>query len=84
MLDEPFGNLDTQTRAEMQLLFKEIAAEFSISSIFVTHDIKEALLMADSMGYMKEGKLKMYDNKQAFVCDDTTGVKEEIEFWKSL
>lgn len=84
LLDEPFGNLDTQTRAEMQVLFKEIATEFSISSIFVTHDIKEALLMADSIGYMKDGKLKTYDSKQAFVSDDTTGVKEEIAFWKSL
>lgn len=84
LLDEPFGNLDTQTRAEMQLLFKEIATEFSISSIFVTHDIKEALLMADSIGYMKDGKLKTYDNKQAFISDDTTGVKEEIAFWQSL
>ncbi len=84
LLDEPFGNLDTQTRAEMQLLFKEIAAEFRISSIFVTHDVKEALLMADSIGYMKGGKLKTYQDKQAFVSDDSTGVKEEIAFWKSL
>lgn len=84
LLDEPFGNLDTQTRTEMQLLFKEISAEFSISSIFVTHDVKEALLMADSIGYMKGGKLKTYEDTQAFVSDDSTGVKEEIAFWKSL
>lgn len=84
LLDEPFGNLDTQTRTEMQLLFKEITNEFSISSIFVTHDIKEALLMADSIGYMTNGKLKMYDSKQAFISDDSTGVTEEISFWQSL
>lgn len=84
LLDEPFGNLDTQTRNEMQILFKEISAEFGISSIFVTHDIKEALLMADSIGYMRGGKLKTYEDTQAFISDDSTGVKDEIAFWKSL
>ncbi|MEP7251148.1 MAG: ABC transporter ATP-binding protein [Ginsengibacter sp.] len=84
LLDEPFGNLDTQTRKEMQLLFKQIATEFSISSVFVTHDIKEALLMADAIGYMKDGTLKVYDDKHSFIADDSTGVKEEISFWQSL
>ena len=84
LLDEPFGNLDTQTRTEMQLLFKQIAAQFSISSIFVTHDIKEALIMTDSIGYMKDGNLKTYDNKNSFITDDNTGVQQEIDFWKKL
>ena len=84
LLDEPFGNLDTQTRTEMQLLFKQVAAQFGISSIFVTHDIKEALIMADSMGYMKDGYLTIYENKNAFITDGNTGVLQEIDFWQSL
>ena len=84
LLDEPFGNLDTQTRTEMQLLYKQIAAEFSISSIFVTHDIKEALIMADSIGYMKDGNLKTYEDKNSFIIDNNTGVQQEINFWKNL
>jgi ABC-type Fe3+/spermidine/putrescine transport system ATPase subunit len=84
LLDEPFGNLDTQTRTEMQLLYKQIAAEFSISSIFVTHDIKEALIMADSIGYMKDGILNTYENKNSFITDGSTGVQQEITFWQSL
>lgn len=84
LLDEPFGNLDTQTRTEMQMLFKQISAQFSISSIFVTHDIKEALIMADSIGYMKDGNLKTYDNKNSFITDNNTGVQQEIDFWKKL
>lgn len=84
LLDEPFGNLDTQTRAEMQLLFKEIAAQFSSSAIFVTHDIKEALIMGDSIGYMKEGSLKTYPDKQSFITDSDTGVQQELAFWKNL
>ena len=84
LLDEPFGNLDTQTRTEMQLLFKQVATQFGISSIFVTHDIKEALIMADTMGYMKDGSLTIYENKNAFITDDNTGVLQEIDFWQSL
>ncbi len=84
LLDEPFGNLDTQTRAEMQQLFKQVAGEFNIASIFVTHDIKEALLMGDSIGYMNAGKLKVYNNKKSFISDSITGAQQEITFWQSL
>ncbi len=84
LLDEPFGNLDTHTRAEMQLFFKEIAAEFGSSAIFVTHDIKEALIMADSIGYMKNGSLKIYTDQQTFISDSNTGVQQELAFWKNL
>ncbi len=84
LLDEPFGNLDTQTRADMQQLFKQVAGEFNIASIFVTHDIKEALLMGDSIGYMNAGKLKVYNNKKSFISDSNTGAQKEITFWQSL
>ncbi|MEO7767876.1 MAG: ATP-binding cassette domain-containing protein, partial [Ferruginibacter sp.] len=84
LLDEPFGNLDTQTRAEMQRLFKQVAGEFKIASIFVTHDIKEALLMGDSIGYMDAGQLKIYDSKKSFISDSITGAKQEITFWQNL
>ena len=84
LLDEPFGNLDTQTRAEMQQLFKQVAGEFNIASIFVTHDIKEALLMGNSLGYMNAGKLKIYESKKSFISDSITGAQQEITFWQTL
>src|ERR1700704_2850707 len=42
LLDEPFGNLDAETRTGMQALFKRVAAAYRITSLFVTHDLKEA------------------------------------------
>jgi len=84
LLDEPFGNLDTQTRAEMQQLFKKVSGEFNIASIFVTHDIKEALLMGDVIGYMNAGQLIIYDNKKSFIADSITGAQQEITFWQNL
>ncbi|WP_300434915.1 ABC transporter ATP-binding protein [Christiangramia sp.] len=84
LLDEPFGSLDSGTRQRMQVLFKKLSAEFKITSLFVTHDLKEAVLMGDQIGYMREGMLKVYKNKTDFVNDPETGVQNEIEFWDNL
>ncbi|HEA30465.1 MAG TPA: ABC transporter ATP-binding protein [Leeuwenhoekiella sp.] len=84
LLDEPFGSLDAGTRQRMQSLFKKLTQEYDITSLFVTHDLKEAVLMGDEIGYMRAGMLQVYKNKQDFINDPDTGVQEEIEYWKSL
>lgn len=47
LMDEPFGALDAQTREEMQRLLNELYVEQPCNIVFVTHDITEALLLAD-------------------------------------
>jgi len=84
LLDEPFGNLDVTTRSAMQQLFKRVAGEYRITSLFVTHDLKEAIRMGDRIALMKEGKIKVYDTREDFIGDSESGVTEEIEFWNSL
>ncbi len=84
LLDEPFGSLDAGTRQRMQELFKKLAAEFRITSLFVTHDLKEAILMGDEIAFMRKGQLTVYPNKEAFVRDPETGVRDEINFWGEL
>ena len=84
LLDEPFGALDTETRGAMQTLFKDIAERQGITSVFVTHDLKEAVLMGDRLGYMESGLLHIYDNLDAFAADEKTGMRREIEFWKKF
>lgn len=46
-LDEPFSALDPSIRADMQALLIQLVAEHSVSALIVTHDIDEALLLAD-------------------------------------
>lgn len=84
LLDEPFGSLDAGTRQRMQQLFKKLTEEFNITSLFVTHDLKEAVLMGDQIGFMNQGRLKVYQNKQDFINDPDTGVQNEIKFWEKL
>ena len=84
LLDEPFSSLDAETRTQMQALFKRVAAEFAITSIFVTHDLKEALLMGDGLATIRGGQLKQYASRQAFVADPESGVGTERDFWGSL
>jgi putrescine transport system ATP-binding protein len=84
LLDEPFGALDAQTRKEMQSLFLKISAQEKITSIFVTHDAKEALVVGNKLGLMEQGRLNLYPNKAAFVQDAATGLPEEIAFWQNF
>lgn len=84
LLDEPFGSLDVGTRQRMQELFKELSALYGITSLFVTHDLKEAILMGDDIGLMKKGSLQVYSDKKDFLLDPETGVQSEREFWESL
>jgi NitT/TauT family transport system ATP-binding protein len=47
LMDEPFGALDAQTREEMQELLLHVNAQHRTTTLFVTHDIDEALLLSD-------------------------------------
>ena len=84
LLDEPFSNLDPETRTAMQSLLKRVAAEHRITSVFVTHDLKESLRMGDSFAMLDAGRLQNYANAQAFCADPRSGVAQEIAFWNAL
>jgi osmoprotectant transport system ATP-binding protein len=57
ILDEPFGALDPITRSEMQKEFRALQQRMRKSVIFVTHDLREALFLADRIVLMEEGHL---------------------------
>jgi osmoprotectant transport system ATP-binding protein len=58
LLDEPFGALDAITRSDLQLGFVEIRRTLPITTILVTHDLSEALLLADHVAVMRAGRLE--------------------------
>ena len=57
MLDEPLSNLDAKLRIEMRSEIRRICKDFGLTAIYVTHDQKEALSMADRMAILDGGKI---------------------------
>lgn len=57
LMDEPFGALDPITRAEIQGEFKALKQRLNKTIIFVTHDLREALLLATRIGLFETGRL---------------------------
>lgn len=57
LMDEPFGALDPLTRVSLQQEFQALRHNLGITTIFVTHDMTEALLMGDRIAVMKDGGL---------------------------
>jgi molybdate transport system ATP-binding protein len=57
LLDEPFSSLDTSLRADMRNFLKDVRNEFNLPVILVTHDIFEAVSLADRVIVYDEGKV---------------------------
>ena len=58
LMDEPFGALDAQTRETLQGELLEIQARTKKTIIFVTHDLDEAVLLADRIIVMRSGSIQ--------------------------
>ena len=66
LLDEPLSNLDAHLRFEMRDLIRNLQQEMGITTIFVTHDQEEAVVLADKVALILDGKLKQYDTPDVF------------------
>lgn len=61
LMDEPFGALDPITRDTLQDLVKELQQKLGKTFIFVTHDMDEAIKLADKICIMSEGRVVQFD-----------------------
>jgi putative spermidine/putrescine transport system ATP-binding protein len=57
LLDEPFASLDENLRAEIRTLVRGIQRKLGITAVFVTHDRREAAVMADRIAFLHEGSI---------------------------
>jgi len=78
LMDEPFGALDPLTRAEMQDLLRGLLARFRKTVLLVTHDLDEALYLADCIVLMNEGKLAASLSPEEFLRSRQPEVEEYI------
>ncbi len=77
LFDEPLSNLDAKLRAEMRVELKELQRRLDITSVYVTHDLEEALAISDRVVVMRDGAIEqvgtpgeIYDRpRNTFVAD---------------
>ena len=70
LLDEPFGRLDPLTREKLRDDFARLCRELEKTAIFVTHDLREALLLGDKIALLRDGKLAFFGTPQQFALTD--------------
>jgi osmoprotectant transport system ATP-binding protein len=66
LMDEPFGALDPLTRTELQREFLSLQKRLRKTVVFVTHDVREALLLGDRIALMENGRLTTLCTPQEF------------------
>ncbi len=77
LFDEPLSNLDAKLRADMRIELRELQHRLGITSVYVTHDLEEALAMSDRIVVMREGTIEQIGSpaeiynlpRNAFVAD---------------
>ena len=77
LFDEPLSNLDAKLRGEMRIELKELQRRLGITSVYVTHDLEEALAISDRIVVMRDGVIEqdgtpgeIYDRpRNTFVAD---------------
>ena len=79
LMDEPFGALDPLTRAELQREFLALQERIQKTVVFVTHDLREAMLLGTRIALMEAGKLVTALATEEFVRSDDPLVKRYLD-----
>ena len=67
LMDEPFGAVDPINRDRLQVEFAKIQRELKKTVVFVTHDVDEAIRLADKIALMRLGRLEQYDTPETLL-----------------
>jgi len=79
LLDEPFGALDPLTRASLQREFADLTSRLGKTAILVTHDVREALILARRIGLMHKGKLVLLESPERFLASDHPQIRAYLD-----
>ena len=79
LLDEPFGALDPITRVELQREFRALQARLGKAMAFVTHDVREGLLLGTRIGLLEAGRLAFLGTPDQFRASDLPEVRRFLE-----
>jgi len=79
LLDEPFGALDAITRLELQHEFRSLAGRLGKAMVFVTHDVREGLLLGTRVGLLDGGRLAFLGTPEEFRSSPVPQVRQFME-----
>ncbi len=78
LMDEPFGAVDAITRASLQHEIKRIQRDLDKTLLFVTHDVEEALKLADRIIVMEQGNIVQFDTPLEILTHPATSFVGEL------
>lgn len=78
LMDEPFGALDPITRDALQELVVQLQKEYGRTVVFVTHDMDEAIELADKIAIMSKGELIQYDTPHNIISNPANDFVREF------
>ncbi len=78
LMDEPFGALDPLTRENLQADFLELQRDLGFTVVVVTHDVSEAVLLADRMAILSQGRLVQEGTPQSILRDPANEAVEQM------
>jgi len=79
LLDEPFGALDPISRVELQREFRALEGRLGKGMVFVTHDVREGLLLGTRIGLMHQGRLAFLGTPDEFRRSDNPECRAFME-----
>src|SRR6266446_5844394 len=79
LMDEPFGALDPLTRASLQKEFAELKHRLGKTVIFVTHDVREALMLGSRIALMDAGNIVLLETPEGFVKSENELAQAYLE-----
>jgi osmoprotectant transport system ATP-binding protein len=78
LLDEPFGALDPLTRDRLQQSFHELQRELKLTVIFVTHDMAEALSLADRIAVLRAGRIVQVGTPAELLAEPASAYVDQL------
>ena len=79
LMDEPFGALDPLTRASLQKEFAELKERLGKTVVFVTHDVREALMLGSRIALMDKGKIVLLETPRDFLKSKNEHARAYLE-----
>lgn len=78
LMDEPFGALDPITREALDQAYRNLHEKLRLTTIMVTHDLNEALLVADRIGVMQDGQLIALGTPAALIAQSSNAYVQDL------